>query len=97
MLENFLEINGYFALTSYCNTIGHWNNAFSMLGFSLAGKRLKSPCFDLFIHWLMKQMTNTYRNHFSRSYENRSNWGKENRSLYRGLRYIEVRYIEVQL
>ena len=22
-------------------------------------------------------------------------WGKENRSVYRGLRYIEVRYIEV--
>ena len=36
------------------------------------GKR-KSPCFDLFIHWLIKQITNTYRNHFSRSYENRSN------------------------
>ena len=37
------------------------------------GGKTKSPCFDLFIHWLMKQMTNTYRNHFSRSYENRSN------------------------
>ena len=24
-------------------------------------------------------------------------WDKENRSLYRGLRYIEVRYIEVPL
>ena len=24
-------------------------------------------------------------------------WGQENRSLYRGLRYIEVRYIEVPL
>ena len=24
-------------------------------------------------------------------------WGKKNRSLYRGLRYIEVRYIEVPL
>ena len=24
-------------------------------------------------------------------------WGKENRSLYRGLRYIEVRYIMVSL
>ena len=29
--------------------------------------------FDLFIHWLIKQITNTYQNHFSRSYENRSN------------------------
>ena len=37
------------------------------------GGKTKSPCFDLFIHWLIKQMTNTYRNHFSRSYENRSN------------------------
>ena len=24
-------------------------------------------------------------------------WGKENRSLYQGLRYIKVRYIEVPL
>ena len=36
------------------------------------GGKTKTPCFDLFIHWLLKQMTNTYRNHFSRSYENRS-------------------------
>ena len=39
MPENFLEINRYFALTSYCNTIGQSNNAFSILGFSLAGNR----------------------------------------------------------
>ena len=39
MPKNFLEINRYFALTSYCNTIGQSNNAFSILGFSLAGKR----------------------------------------------------------
>ena len=31
--ENFLEINRYFALTSYCNTIGQSNYAFSILGF----------------------------------------------------------------
>ena len=37
--KNFLEINRYFALTSYCDTIGQSNNAFSILGFSLAGKR----------------------------------------------------------
>ena len=37
--KNFLEINRYFALTSYCNTIGQSSNAFSILGFSLAGKR----------------------------------------------------------
>ena len=36
------------------------------------GGKTKRPCLDLFIHWLIKQMTNTYRNHFSRSYENRS-------------------------
>ena len=35
------------------------------------GGKTKRPCFDLFIHWLIKQITNTYRNHFSRSYENR--------------------------
>ena len=54
MPENFLKINRYFALTSYCNTTGQSNNAFSILGFSLAGKR-KSLCFDPFIHWLIKQ------------------------------------------
>ena len=37
--KNFLEISRYFALTSYYNTIGQSNNAFSILGFSLAGKR----------------------------------------------------------
>ena len=39
MCENFLEINRYFALKSYCNTIGQSNNAFSILRVSLAGKR----------------------------------------------------------
>ena len=34
------------------------------------GEKTKRPCFDLFIHWLIKQITNNYRNHFSRSYEN---------------------------
>ena len=40
------------------------------------GGKTKRPCFDLFIHWLIKQITNNYRNHFSRSYENCSikNW-----------------------
>ena len=28
------------------------------------GGKTKSPCFDLFIHWLIKQITNSYRNHF---------------------------------
>ena len=35
------------------------------------GGKTKSPCFALFNHWLIKQITNTYRNHFSRTYENR--------------------------
>ena len=36
------------------------------------GGKTKRPCFDLFIHWLIKQITNAYQNHFSRSYENHS-------------------------
>ena len=36
------------------------------------GGKTKRPCFDFFIHWLIKQIMNTYRNDFSRSYENRS-------------------------
>ena len=36
------------------------------------GGKMTSPCFVPFIHWLIKQITNTYENHFSRSYENRS-------------------------
>ena len=36
------------------------------------GGKTKRSCFDLFIHWLIKQITNTYRNQFSRKYENRS-------------------------
>ena len=37
--ENFLEINRYFSFMPYCNMIGQSNNAFSVLRFSLAGKR----------------------------------------------------------
>ena len=37
------------------------------------GRKTKSPCLVLFIHWLIKQIINTYRNHFSRPCENRSN------------------------
>ena len=40
MPENFLEIIQYYALTSSCNTSGQSSsNAFSILGFSLTGKR----------------------------------------------------------
>ena len=36
------------------------------------GGKTKKPRFDLFIYWGIKQITNTYRIQFSRSYENRS-------------------------
>ena len=39
----------------------------------LFGVKTKRPCFDLFIHWLIKQITNAYWNYFSKSYENRCN------------------------
>ena len=39
MPKNFLEINRYFALISYCNTIGQLNNTLSILGFSWREKR----------------------------------------------------------
>ena len=56
MPENILEINRYLALTSYCNTIGQSNKAFSILEFGLKTKSLFS---DLFIHWLIRQITLT--------------------------------------
>ena len=68
--QKFLEINRYFALTSYCGVISQSKMPFHVRVFF--GGKTKRPCFDLFIHWLMKQIRNTYRNHFSRSYENRS-------------------------
>ena len=49
--KNALEINRYFALPSYCNTIGQSNNAFSILGFSLAGKRRVRVLIFLSIGW----------------------------------------------
>ena len=51
MPENFLEINRYFALTSYCNTIGQSNYAFSILRFSLAGKRKVHVLIVSFTGW----------------------------------------------
>ena len=45
--KNFLEI----ALTSYCSAIGQSNNAFSILGFSLAGKRRVHFLFFSSIGW----------------------------------------------
>ena len=68
MPENFLEINRYFALTSYCNTIGQSRNGFSILGFFLGGD--EDAMFWSF-HPLAEKTNNEHlRNHFSRSYEN---------------------------
>ena len=57
------------------------------------GGKTKRPCFDLFIHWLIKQIRNTYRNHFSRTYENRFIQKKKNTKkrehLLLSLRYFE--------
>ena len=72
MPEDLSRNQSIFALTSYCNTIGQSNNGFSILGISLAGKQ-RVHVLILFIHWLIKEITITYRNHFSWSYENRSN------------------------
>ena len=69
-LKNFLEINRYFALTVILQH--DWLTEQFLLHIRVFfGGKTRSPCFDLFIHWLIKQITITYRNHFSRSYENR--------------------------
>ena len=49
MPEELSRTQSILALTSYCNTIGQSNNAFSILGF--LGGKMKSRCFDLFVHW----------------------------------------------
>ena len=70
--KNFQEMSRNFALTLFCNMIAQSNLCFLHI-MVFFGEKTKSPCFDLFIHWLIKQTTNNYRNHFSRSYKNRSN------------------------
>ena len=69
MHANFLEINRYFALTSYSNTIGQSNNTFSKVGFSL--RENEESMFWSF-HPLADKTNNQH--HFSRSYENRSSF-----------------------
>ena len=66
MPENFLEINRYFALTSYCNTIGQSRNAFSILEVCAGGWGEGEAMF-LSFHPLAdkkKQITNTYETIF---------------------------------
>ena len=70
MPENFLEINRYFALTSYCNTIGQSSYAFSILWF-LWGEN-EEAMFWSFHPWADK--TNNEHVPRSRSYENHSIW-----------------------
>ena len=75
MLESFPKLNRYFPLTAYCNTIIDWPIEQSLFHIRVfVGGKTKSSCFlhALFIHWLIKQITNTYPNHFSRSCENHS-------------------------
>ena len=70
MPENFLEINRYFDVILQHD----WPFEQCLLHIRVfSGGKTKRPWFDLFIHWLIKQITNTCRNYFSRSYENRSN------------------------
>ena len=66
--ENFLEINRYFALTSYCNTIGQSNYAFSILGFLWRGNE---EAMFLSFHPLADESNNEHLPR-SRSYENHS-------------------------
>ena len=68
MPENFLEINRYFALTSYCNTIGQSNYAFSILGF--LWRENEEAMFWSF-HPLADKSNNEHLPR-SRSYENHS-------------------------
>ena len=66
--ENFLEINRYFALTSYCNKIGQSNYAFSILG--LLWRENEEAMFWSF-HSLADESNDEHLPR-SRSYENHS-------------------------
>ena len=70
MPEKFLEISWYY----FDAILQHgWPIEQGLLlirGFF--GWKKKSPCFDLFIRWLIKQIANTCWNHFPRSFKNPS-------------------------
>ena len=78
--ENFLEINRFFALTSYCNTIDQSNNAFSILGFSLAGKRSDRVFFTFFFSSFHPLADKTNNDHLSKPF-----FKVIRKSLYQGL------------
>ena len=71
------------------NWIGQLNNAFSKFGFSLARKPTVHVLIFSSIGWYNKR-TNTYRNHFSRSYENRSKMRVTHAYLWNDTRLILV-------
>ena len=68
MPDNFLEISRYLA---WRHTAEHdWPIEQCLLPIKVF--ETKSPSFDLFNHWLIKQIRNTFKKHFSRSHENHS-------------------------
>ena len=68
MPEKFLEISWY-----YFDVILQNGWPIELLHIRVFfGRKKKSPCFDLFIRWLIKQITNTCWNHFPRSFKNPS-------------------------
>ena len=69
MPENFLEINRYFALMSY-----DWPIKQCLLHIRVFfGRKTKRPGFYLFIHWLIKEITNVLTETIFQGHENCSN------------------------
>ena len=68
------RVNRYFFFTSACIRQYDWTIEQCCLHIRVffGGKRTELR-FDVAFKWRMKHTTNTYRNRFSRSYENRSN------------------------
>ena len=85
--KNFLEINRYFALMSYCNTIGQSNYAFSILGF--LWRENEETMFWSF-HPLADKTNNEHLQR-SRSYENHSIWKVHARAAQKRRRVRELR------
>ena len=68
--KKFLEINRSLAVTVILQL--DWLIEQCLLHIRVFfGGKTRSPCLDLFIHWLIKQITITYRKHFLRSHGNR--------------------------
>ena len=91
--KNFLEINRYFALMSYCNTIGQSNYAFSILGF--LWRENEETMFWSF-HPLADKTNNEHLQR-SRSYENHSIWKVHARAAQKRRRVSELRRLFARL